>query len=285
MLVDGVHGDQRDLPVLCCCHVGCSCCILSVACLDDRNACIRYKTAKCLTLKRTDSCLNTVSTHEIRVLSHCAEKISVVDKVHDRVGFIETNADDACIAGCLDGITGTGRGALVAAEDADNTLCDVVLSDGLGLRCIAFAVLGLHELKAFSFECLTESGFSLDCGVCCCVYIYNTDLTGCDAGLFKSFEHLFTGCLTSCLVIGREGCLCLHVCRGVNVYDLNARVLCFLQCGRDRVRAVCRYDDRLIAACDCVIYALDLLSVILCVRGHEAYCHAELFRLFLSTLV
>ena len=55
--------------------------------------------------------------------------------------------------------------------------------------------------------------------------------------------------------------------------------------GAARVRAVCRYDDRLIAACDCVIYALDLLSVILCVRGHEAYCHAELFRLFLSALI
>ena len=187
MLVDGVHGDQRDLPVFCCCHIGCSCCILSVACLDDRNACIRYKTAKCLTLKRTDSCLNTVSTHEIRVLSHCAEKISVIDKVHDRVGFIETNADDTCIAGCLDCITGTGRGPLVAAEDADNALCDVVLSDGLGLRCVTFAVLGLHKFKIGSFECLAESGFSLNGGISCRIYVYNTDLTGCNACVLECF--------------------------------------------------------------------------------------------------
>ena len=79
--------------------------------------------------------------HEIRVLSHCAEKISVVDKVHDRVRFIEANADDACIAGCLDGITGTGRGTFVTAEDTNNALCDVVLSDGLGLRRVTFAIL------------------------------------------------------------------------------------------------------------------------------------------------
>ena len=187
MLVDGVHGDQRDLPVLCCCHVGCSCCILSVACLDDRDTCIRYKTAKCLALKRADSCLNTVSTHEIRVLSHCAEKISVVDKVHDRVRFIETNADDACIAGCLDGITGTGRGTFVAAEDTDNALCNVVLSDGLGLRRVTFAILCLHKFKIGSFECLAESGFSLNGGISCRIYVYNTDLTGCNACVLECF--------------------------------------------------------------------------------------------------
>ena len=106
---------------------------------------------------------------------------------HDEMAQIYRSLRLRCLSfRMLDGITGTGCGSLVTSEDTYNTLCDVVLSDGLGLRCITFAVLGLHKLIALSFECRAEACFSLNGGVCCCVYVYDTDLTGCDACCLES---------------------------------------------------------------------------------------------------
>ena len=80
---------------------------------------------------------------------------------------------------------------------------------------------------------------------------------------FKSLLHLFSCCCSSCFVVCGESSFCLDICRGVNIYDLNSLVFCFLKCGRNSVWSICSNHDRVIAACYCVVYTLDLLGIIL----------------------
>ena len=246
---------------------------------------IGFENAEFLAVDCFYSCFYAFRSHNIWVLSHCAKKISVVDQVQNRVRFIKTNTDDVSVSSCFDGISGTSCGAFITSEDTNNTLCNVVLCDTLGFCSITFAVLGFHDLEVCAVKCCAEAFLTVYAGISSCVYINDTDFTRCNTSILKRLLHLFSCCCSSCLIVCGESSFCLYICRGINIYDLNSLIFCFLKCGRNSVWSVCSNHDCIITACYCIVYTLDLLSVIFCIRGHEVNCYTKLFCFFLSAFV
>ena len=278
MLVNGVHGDQRDFPRLAGLHLcgvrrlSCRCAAcLSAVLGNDGNARICNLAAQALALDGSNRSFYAVLAHHVGVLGHGAEQITVVDQVHDCVGLVKAHADDVGVAGSLDGVAGAGGGTLVTAEDAHNALGDIVLRDGLGLGRVAFAVLGFHQLVALALKCGAEAFFALHGGVGGCVYVYDADLAGGDARCFQSFDHFLASGLARRLVVGGEGGFRVHVGRGVHIDQLHASAYRFFQGGGDGVGSVCGHHDGLIPTCNGVVHALNLLSVVLGIGGHEGH--------------
>ena len=281
MLVDGVHGDQRELIVARCSRSfrrrG------SRLCLQNGNTRIGDLAAKVFALQRRNGSLHALVAHNIGVLRHGCKNVAVLNQTEDRIRLIKAYADNVRVCS-LDRVASAVGGAFVAAEDADHALRDVVFSDGLGLCGVTLAVLGFQKLKVGAFECGAEAGFTGNRGSGSCVDVHDTDLAGGDALGSKFIEHRLTGGRTGGGVIGGEGCFCRNVCRGVDVDDLHARICRFLQSRGDRVGAVGGDDDRLVAGGDGVIDLLDLERVILGVRSHERQRDAKLFRGLFSAL-
>ena len=74
---------------------------------QNRNTCILNSAAEGIAFQCFYSSLHAFLTHNIRILSHGAEQVSVVDQVHNCVRFIKADTDDLRAARSLDGITGT----------------------------------------------------------------------------------------------------------------------------------------------------------------------------------
>ena len=128
-------------------------------------------------------------------------KISIIDQIKNCVRFIKTNTYDRIISGSFDRISCTGCGTFVTSKDTNYALSNVVLCDALGFRCITFAVLSFHQFKVCSFKSGTESFFSVYTGISSCIYIDDTNLSGCYACIFQSLEHFFACCFSGCFII------------------------------------------------------------------------------------
>ena len=144
-----------------------------------------------------DTSLNTKFTHLIRVLSHCAYKVSIFDKTFQCIGFIKTNTDDFIASGSFDCITNTCGCSFVCSIDTYNTFCDVVFCDCLSFCSITFTELCLKKFVICSFECFSESCFTLDSCICGVIDINNTNASVFHTFVFQSFDHFFTSCFTS----------------------------------------------------------------------------------------
>ena len=271
MLVDLVHGDQSDLVVTA------SDGLVLVAAFSgqDGNAGIGDSAAQGLALQSSNSGLNAFVAHDIGVLSHGSQDEAVLDQAQDSVGLVEADNDNVS-SSCLDSVACTVGGAFVTAEDTNDALGDVVLSDGLGLCSVAFTVLGLQQGVSRALESLTEASLTLDSGIGSSVDVDDTDGTLGDALSSQLSDHGLACGLTCSLVVGGEGSLGLDVGGRVNVDDLDASGDSFLQCGRDGVGAVCSHDDGLAAGRDSVVDLLDLLCIILSVGGHVDDLDAQL---------
>ena len=264
MLVNAVHGDQSDLVVVGSGSSGSSCAGLS---LQNGNTGIGDCAAQSFALQSSNSSLNAFVTHDVGVLSHGSQDVAVSDQAHDGIGLVEADNDNVG-SSSLNSITCTVGGAFVAAEDTNDTLGDVVLSDGLGLGSVAFTVLGLQQGVSLALESFTEASLTLNGGIGSSVDIDNTNGAFGDALSFQLSDHGLTGSLTGSLVVGGESSLSLNIGGGVNIDDLDTGSCSFLQCGRDRVGAVCSDNDSVAAGRDSIVDLLDLLCVVLCVGGH-----------------
>ena len=284
MLVDGVHGDQGNFPLLA--GLGAGGLGGGAALLGEHgHAGVGDRAAQALAVDGLNCGLYALVTHDVGVLGHGGQQIAVVDEAQDGVGLVKAHADDVGLAGGLDGVARAGGGALVAAEDAHHALGDVVLGDGLGLGGVALAVLGLQQLEAGALEGGAEALLTHNAGVGGGVHVDDAHLAGGDALGLQGLEHLLAGGLASGLVVGGEGGLGVHVGGGVHVDDLHALVLGLLQSGGDGVGAVGGHDDGLGARADGVVNALDLLGVVLGVGGHELYVDPQLTGRLLGALV
>ena len=287
MLVDGVHRDQRDFPFLACCYIRCCrsvCFSAKCCCVDNGYACISYFSAKRLAADCCNCCLYAFITHNVRILCHCAKQETIFNQVLDCIRLIKAYADNI-LAGCLDSVSCTSCRTFVTSEDTNNALCNVVLCNTLGFCCITFAVLCFQKVVVASIKCAAEAFLTCYAGICCCVYVYDSDVTGGNACCLKCLNHFFACCLTCCLVVCREGCLCIYVCRRVNIYNLNTLAGCVLQCGRDCIRSVCCYHDSVISTCCRIVYTFNLLCVVFGVRGHEVYHNAKFLCCLLCTFI
>ena len=151
---------------------------------------------------------NTVNSIEVEELAALLKRLPT--KV-DRLMYDDSGT------GSLDSVACAVGGAFVAAEDADDALSDVVLSDGLGLGSVAFTVLGLQQGVSLALECFAEASLTLDSGIGSSVDVDDTDSALGDALSFQLSDHGLASGLTSSLVVGGESSLSLNVGGGVNV--------------------------------------------------------------------
>ena len=280
MLVDGVHSDQSDLVI-----VGSGSSSLSTALsLQNGNAGIGNRAAQALALQSSNSSLNTFVAHDIGVLSHGSQDVAVLDQAQDGIGLVETDTDHRR-TGSLDSIACTVGGAFVSAENANNALSDVVLSNGLGLGSVAFAVLGLQQFECGTLESGTEAGLTGNAGSGSSVNIDDTDLAFGDALSSQLSQHGFASSLTSSFVVGGEGCLSSNVCGRVDVDDLNACGNSLIQSGRDSIGAVGSHDDGLVTGGDCIVDLFDLQCVVLGIGSHEGQLNAQFGSSLLSAFL
>ena len=280
MLVNGIHGDQCNLPLLACRRAAVHRRIRRARAKTCRinygNARVCHFAALALAVYCRNRCLHALITHHIGVLRHGAEQIAVFNQVLYRIRLIEAHTDDAGIARRFDGVARARGGTLVTTEDADYALGDIVLRNALGLRRITLTVLGLQNVETASLECRPEAFLTHHAGICRRVYIDDTDIAGGGSCRLKRLDHLLSRSRARCLVVRGKGRLRIYVRRRIHIYNLHACRGRFFQCRRDSVGAVRRHQNRLIAACNRVVHAFDLLCVILRIRSHKIYRHAEL---------
>lgn len=124
---------------------------------QNRYSCIGYSTTETFTIDGFYSCFYTFITHNIGILSHGTQQISVIDQTQDSIRLIKAYTDYVILTGSLDGVTGAGGGTFVTSEDTYNALGNIVLCNTLGFCCIAFAVLSLQKFEISSFKCRTET--------------------------------------------------------------------------------------------------------------------------------
>ena len=284
MLVDGVHGDQSDLVVLLGGQLACGSSSGGSGSGQNGDTGIGDLAAQALALQSSNSGLNAFVTHNVGVLSHGGQDVAILDQAQDRIGLIEAHADHVCASG-LDSVAGTVGGAFVAAEDTNDTLGDVVLSDRLGLGSVAFAVLGLQQLEAGALKSGAEAFLTGHGGSGSSVDVDDADLAGGDALGGQLVQHGLASGGAGGLVVGGEGGLSVHIGGRVNIDDLHAGGSSFLQSGRDGVGAVGGHDDGLVASGDGVVDLLDLQGVVLGVGSHEGQVHTQLGGGLLSTLL
>ena len=272
MLVNGVHGDQRELIVARCSRSfrrrG------SRLCLQNGNTRIGDLAAKVFALQRRNGSLHALVAHNIGVLRHGCKNVAVLNQTEDRIRLIKAYADNVRVCS-LDRVASAVGGAFVAAEDADHALRDVVFSDGLGLCGVTLAVLRLEQFKIGALEGFAEACFASNRGSGSCVDVHDTDLAGGNALCAQRVKHGLARGLAGGGVISGEGRFCRNVCRRVDIDDLDACIGSFLQRRGNGVGAVGGDDDRVAAARDGVIDLLDLERVILGVRSHERQRDAE----------
>ena len=273
MLVDGVHGNQCNLVVTGGLDItgGCS----GRGSFQDRDTSIGNGAAQILALQGGNGSLHAFVAHDIGVLGHGGQDVTVVDQAQDGIGLIKAHADNIH-TGCLHSVASTIGGAFVATEDAHNPLGDVVLGNALGLGGVAFAVLGLQQLEAGALEGGAEAVFTGHTGGGGGVDVDDADLTGSDTLLGQGIQHGLTGSLTGGGVVGGEGGLTGDVGGRVHIDDLHTGGFRFLQGGRDGVGAVGGHDDGLVAGRDGVVDLLDLQGVVLGVGSHEGQLHTQL---------
>ena len=95
------------------------------------------------------SSLHTLIAHHVGVLRHGAQQVAVLDQARGWRRTCQSPrrstplSPDSLDWRCLH----AGGGAFVTAEDANHALGDIVLGNGLGLGGVAFAVLGLEDVR------------------------------------------------------------------------------------------------------------------------------------------
>ena len=280
MLVDGVHGDERDLVV----HIGGRGGAGSALALEHGHAGVGDLAAQALALQGGHSGLYALVAHHVGVLGHGGQQVAVVNEAHDGVRLIEAHAHDG-LAGGLNGVARASGGALVAAIDAHNALGDEVLGDGLGLGGVALAELGLQQGVAGALKGGTEALVPGNGGGGGVVHADDADGAGLHPRGLETVDHGLAGGGARGLVVGGEGGLGVHIGGGVHVDDLHALGLGVLQGGGDGVGAVGRHDDGVIAAGHRVVHTLNLLGVVLGVGGHEVHGDTQLLGGLLGALV
>ena len=242
---------------------------------QNRDTGIGDSAAQVLAVQNCAGSLDALVAHNVGVLSHGGQDVAVSDQAQDSIGLVEADTDNVS-TGSLDSVAGTVGSTLVAAEDTNDALSDVVLSDGLGLGSIAFAVLGLQQGVALALEGFAEASLTLNSGVGSSIDVHDTDGTFGDALGSQLSQHGLTGGEASSLVVGGEGGFCINVCGGVNVDDLDTGSDGFLQSGGDGIGAVGSDDDGVTAGGNSVVDLLDLLCIVLCVGGHVDNFAAQL---------
>lgn len=73
---------------------------------QNRYSCIGYSTTETFTIDGFYSCFYTFIPHNIGILSHGTQQISVIDQTQDSIRLIKAYTDYVILTGSLDGVTG-----------------------------------------------------------------------------------------------------------------------------------------------------------------------------------
>mgnify|MGYP007049180663 CR=1 FL=1 len=71
---------------------------------QNRYSCIGYSTTETFTIDGFYSCFYTFITHNIGILSHGTQQISVIDQTQDSIRLIKAYTDYVILTGSLDAL-------------------------------------------------------------------------------------------------------------------------------------------------------------------------------------
>ena len=91
----------------------------------NRYTCIDVGLCKSFPIEDCNCCLHAFIAHDIRILSHCAEKIAIVYQLENHIRLVEAYAHDVKAA-FMNSIANTNCRTLVCTKESDDTLRDEV---------------------------------------------------------------------------------------------------------------------------------------------------------------